>query len=90
MKQKKIPLRKCKGCSQMKSKKELVRVVKSPEGEISYDETGKKSGRGIYVCNNPECLKKCIKTKIFERELSCSVPEEVYRELERKMTNIEE
>ena len=63
MKQKKLPLRKCTGCGEQKPKKELVRVVKTPDGEILLDLTGKASGRGAYICNNAECLKKARKSK---------------------------
>ena len=62
MKQKKIPLRRCNGCNEMKQKKELVRVVRSPEGEVSLDLTGRKPGRGAYVCRSADCLKKAIKS----------------------------
>ena len=82
---KKIPMRMCTGCSQMKPKKELIRVVRSPEGEISLDETGKKSGRGAYLCPDAECLKKAIKSRRLDRTLQCTVPEEVYRSLEEQL-----
>ncbi len=82
MQQKKIPMRKCTGCNEMKPKKELVRVVKSPEGEISMDLTGKKSGRGAYVCRSKKCLSAAIKAKRLERAFECSIPEEVYVRLE--------
>lgn len=86
MQNKKIPLRKCTGCGEMKPKKELIRVVKSPEGEISLDLTGKKNGRGAYVCQaSLECLKKAQKTRRFEKVLACSIPDEVYEKLEREM-----
>ena len=81
----KIPLRKCMGCNEMKPKQELVRVVKSPEGEISLDLTGKKSGRGAYVCRSAECLKKARKARRIEKALSCSIPEEVYDRMEEEM-----
>lgn len=82
MKPKKIPLRMCSGCSLRKAKKELVRVVRSPEGEISLDLTGKKSGRGAYICPDESCLKKARKAKRLERALECGIPEEVYDKLE--------
>ncbi|MBE6715654.1 MAG: YlxR family protein [Ruminococcaceae bacterium] len=85
MQQKKIPMRKCTGCNEMKPKKELVRVVKSPEGEISMDLTGKKSGRGAYVCRSKKCLSAAIKAKRLERAFECSIPEEVYVRLEGEM-----
>lgn len=78
---KKIPLRRCIGCMESKPKKELVRVVRSPEGIISLDLTGKKSGRGAYVCNSTTCLLKAQKGKRLERSLECAVPSEVYDQL---------
>ena len=85
MQTKKIPMRKCTGCNEMKPKKELVRVVKSPEGEISMDLTGKKSGRGAYVCRDIKCLTAAIKAKRLERAFECSIPKEVYERLEGEM-----
>ncbi|HIZ55589.1 MAG TPA: YlxR family protein [Firmicutes bacterium] len=79
---KKIPLRMCTGCNQMKPKKEMVRVVKSPEGEISIDLTGKKSGRGAYVCRNIECLQKARKSRRFEKSFSQKIPDAVYDQME--------
>ncbi len=101
MKQKKIPLRKCTGCNEMKPKKELIRIVRSPEvknenGEvieqpkISLDTTGKKSGRGAYLCNNIECLQKAQKARRLERAFSCKIPEEVYTQLEEGMKSLEQ
>ncbi len=87
MKQKKIPQRKCNGCGAQKPKKELVRVVRSPEGEVSLDLTGKKPGRGAYVCPNTDCLKKAQKAKRFERVLECAIPEAVYAEMEETLQN---
>ncbi|MBR3438126.1 MAG: YlxR family protein [Clostridia bacterium] len=81
----KIPMRKCTGCNEMKPKKELVRVVRSPEGEISLDLTGKKPGRGAYVCRNEECLKKARKAKRFEKAFSCAIPDEVFDRMEGEM-----
>ncbi len=100
MKQKKIPLRKCVGCMEMKPKKELVRIVKAPDtkdeneqiiqyGEISVDLTGKKSGRGAYICHNTECLKKAVKAKRLERTFSCKIPDEVYAKLEEGIGKFE-
>jgi len=80
---KKIPERKCIGCNESKPKNELLRVVKSPEGEISLDFTGKKSGRGAYICHNPICFKKARKAKKMERNLDCAIPDEVYDALEK-------
>ena len=84
---KKIPLRMCTGCGEMKPKKELVRVVRSKEGEISLDLVGKKSGRGAYVCPNPDCLKKARKTRRIERSLDCKIPDELYDAMEQEMEN---
>lgn len=89
MKTRKIPLRKCTGCQEMKSKKELIRVVRSPEGEISIDFTGKKSGRGAYICPNAECLETAIRKKGLERSLEVSISEEVYEALRKEMTSHE-
>lgn len=83
--QKKIPMRQCTGCRVMKPKKELIRVVKSPEGDISLDFKGKASGRGAYVCPDPECLKKAIKSRALERALDTKIPEEIYAQLTREM-----
>ncbi len=83
MQQKKIPMRKCMGCNESKPKKELVRIVKAPDGELSTDLTGKKNGRGAYICKNAECLKKARKAKRFERIFECSIPDSVYEEAER-------
>lgn len=85
MQQKKIPMRKCIGCNESKSKKELVRIVRSPEGEISVDTTGKKNGRGAYICNDAECLRKARKSKRLERTFECSIPDAVYDEAERTL-----
>ena len=82
---KKIPMRQCLGCREMKPKKELIRVVKSPEGEISLDFKGKKPGRGAYVCPNPECLKKARKARALERAFSAPMPDGVYDALEAQM-----
>ena len=85
MQQKKIPMRKCVGCNESKSKKELVRIVRSPEGDISLDTTGKKSGRGAYICPSADCLKKAVKSKRIDRILEVTVPESVYEEAERML-----
>lgn len=89
MKQKKIPLRKCLGCGEQKPKQELVRVVKSPEGEISLDLTGKKSGRGAYICADVSCLKKAKKAKRLEHAFETAIPEEVYSSMEKELTGNE-
>ena len=85
MQQKKIPLRMCSGCGERFPKKDLVRVVHSPDGEISVDLTGKKSGRGAYLCRNPECLRKAQKARRLERAFECAVPPEVYERLEEEL-----
>ena len=82
---KKIPMRQCLGCREMKPKKELIRVVRSPEGEISLDFKGKASGRGAYVCPDPRCLKKAIKARALERAFSAQIPPEIYERLESQM-----
>ena len=86
---KKIPLRMCTGCGEMKPKKELVRVVRSKEGEISLDLTGRKAGRGAYVCRSLDCLKKARKTRRIERSLDCLIPDEVYDAMEKEMAEDE-
>lgn len=78
MAERKIPMRKCLGCNEMKPKKELIRAVKSPEGEISLDLTGKKSGRGAYICPDKDCFDKARKGKKLERALETKIPESVY------------
>ena len=82
---KKIPLRTCTGCGEMKPKKELVRVIKTVDEQILMDLTGKMNGRGAYVCRDAECLKKAIKTKAIERSLGVSVSDEVYEELKKEL-----
>ncbi len=84
-KNKKVPLRRCLGCMQSFEKRALIRVVRSPEGEVSLDFGGKKSGRGAYVCRNAACLKKAIKSKRIEKNLECSIPDEVYERLEGEL-----
>lgn len=85
MKVKKIPLRMCTGCMEMKPKKELIRVVKSQENEVSVDLTGKKSGRGAYVCKNLDCLEKSFKTKRLSRNLDVPISEEIYDRLKEEI-----
>ena len=84
-KPRKIPQRQCVGCRTMTDKRELVRIVKTPEGEIVLDTTGKKSGRGAYVCRDPQCLKKARKSRALDRMLEVSIPDEVYEALGRQM-----
>ena len=81
---KKVPLRQCVGCREMKPKAELIRVVKSPEGEISLDPLGKKPGRGAYVCREGDCLRRAQKSRALERAFSAQIPPEVYDELEKQ------
>lgn len=83
---KKIPLRRCTGCGEMKPKKELVRVVKNQEGEVSLDLTGKKAGRGAYICKNSACFQKARKSRGLERALSCRIPDEVYDGMEKELS----
>ena len=78
MQQKRIPMRQCVGCREMKPKKELIRVVKSPEGTISLDFRGKAPGRGAYVCPDPACLKRAMKSKALDRGFETTIPQEVY------------
>ncbi len=78
MKPKKIPMRMCLGCNEMKPKKELMRVVRSPEGDISLDLYGKKNGRGAYVCKSAECFNKARKAHRFEKTFSCKIEDSVY------------
>ncbi len=88
MQQKKIPMRKCIGCGEMKPKKELIRIVRSPEGEFDLDVTGKKSGRGAYICKNPECFTLVKKGKKLNRSFETSVPDEIYDKLESELNGI--
>ena len=83
--QKKIPMRQCLGCREMRPKREMMRVVRSPEGEVHLDLRGKANGRGAYVCTDPECLKKAVRSRALERALSAQIPEEVYQSLREEM-----
>ena len=89
MQTRKIPMRMCTGCGQMKPKRELVLVVKNQEGEISLDLTGKKAGRGAYVCQDIECLKKARKARRLEKAFSCRIPDEVYDRMEEALQSSE-
>ncbi len=82
---KKIPLRKCSGCGEMKPKKELIRVVRSPEGEVSLDLNGRAAGRGAYLCPNIACLRVARKARRFERSFECAIPEEIYDRMEQEL-----
>ena len=86
---KKIPMRKCVGCGEMKSKKEMMRVIKTAEGEFLLDATGKKNGRGAYVCFSGECLNKAIKSRGLERSFKQPIPPEVYDNLQKEMEAFE-
>lgn len=85
MQKKKIPMRQCVGCKTMFPKKELIRVVRSPEGEISLDFKGKKPGRGAYVCSNKDCLNKARKMRALERTFECEIPNDVYEQMLSEM-----
>ncbi len=85
MKPRKIPMRMCVGCREMKEKRELIRVVRSPDGVVSLDPTGKKSGRGAYVCRDPDCLKRAIKQRQLERQLDAALSPETAEALKREM-----
>ncbi len=88
-KKRKIPQRQCLGCNEHKPKAELLRVVRSPEGEISLDFIGKKSGRGAYICRSLKCLQKARKSQRIEKNLECTIPDEVYDRMERELTENE-
>lgn len=82
---KKIPMRKCIGCGEMKEKKELIRIIKTPEGEIVLDKTGRQNGRGAYICGSAECLQKARKNKGLERSFKQSINAEIYDALEKEL-----
>lgn len=88
-KTKKIPQRQCLGCNEHRPKRELLRVVRSPQGEISLDFTGKKSGRGAYICRDVRCLRKARKSRRIDRSLECSIPDEVYDKMESELSENE-
>jgi len=90
MKKKKVPIRMCIGCMENKPKKELIRVVKNKENEISIDLTGKKPGRGAYICNNPECLKKAQKAKRLEKAFELPIDNTIFEELQKQMEGLNE
>ena len=83
--QKKIPQRQCMGCRERKEKRQMIRVVRTTEGDVRLDFSGKLNGRGAYICPNPECLKKVQKSKALERSLEVAIPEEVYDRLTKEM-----
>lgn len=84
---KNVPLRKCLGCDEMIGKKGLLRVVRTKDGDISIDLTGKKSGRGAYICNDKDCFEKAVKKKSFERAFKCAIPPEVYESLREQINH---
>ena len=86
MQTKRIPLRKCIGCGEMKPKKELLRIVRSPEGSVSCDATGRSAGRGAYICPCADCLRAAHKAHRLERAFECAVPDEVYQRLEKELS----
>ena len=86
---KKVPMRKCVGCQEMKSKKEMIRVIRTSEGEFLLDATGRKNGRGAYLCPNGACLAKAVKNKGLERSFKQAIPKEVYEALEKEMEVLE-
>lgn len=87
---KKIPLRQCLGCREMIPKSELIRIVRSSDGDFTVDATGKQSGRGAYICRKSECLKKAVSSKVLERSFKVSIPAEVYEQLDKELRDIEE
>ncbi len=86
---KKVPMRKCVGCQEMKGKKEMIRVIRTAGNEFMLDATGKKNGRGAYLCPDRECLKKAVKNRGLERSFKQAIPDEVYESLEKEMIEIE-
>ena len=88
-KEKKIPMRQCLGCNEHRAKTELLRVVRSPEGEISLDFTGKKSGRGAYICKSVKCLQKARRSRRIDNNLGCAVPDAVYDSMEEELAEHE-
>ena len=86
---KKIPMRKCVGCQEMKSKKEMMRVLKTSEDTFELDATGKRNGRGAYLCFSKECFEKAVKNKGLERSFKQAIPKEVYEKLEKEMNALE-
>lgn len=85
MKQRRVPMRMCSGCGSMFDKRQLVRVVKSPQGDVSLDLTGKKPGRGAYICNNPDCLKQARKARRIERAFSMQIPDTIWELMEKEL-----
>ncbi|MGI6622243.1 MAG: YlxR family protein [Clostridiaceae bacterium] len=90
MRTKKVPMRRCVGCREMKEKRQLLRVVKNNEGEIFIDPTGKKNGRGAYICKSLDCFNKARKAKSLSHEFSCEIPEKVYEEIIKQLEDYAE
>ena len=86
---KKIPMRKCVGCGEMKPKKELMRILKTETGEVVVDAAGKKNGRGAYICRSVDCFKSAVKSRGLERSFKQEIPQEVYDRLEKEMGEID-
>lgn len=86
---KKVPMRQCIGCREMKNKKEMIRVIRTPQEEVVLDVTGRKNGRGAYLCFSAECLNKAVQSRGLERSLKMKIPEEVYQQLKEEMRAIE-
>lgn len=86
---KRVPLRKCTGCQEMRNKKDMMRILRTSEGDIILDTTGRKNGRGAYVCCSMECFEKAVKNRGLERSLSVKVPEETYESLKKEIESIE-
>lgn len=84
----KVPLRMCVGCREMKIKKELIRIVRTPNGDIELDNTGKKSGRGAYICPNPQCFKKAVKSRSIYKALEQEIPDEVLNHIESRIAGM--
>ena len=85
---KKVPMRQCTGCREMKSKRDMIRVIKTAENEICIDTTGRKNGRGAYICPTMDCLKQAMKSRGLERSLKTSIPDTVYQQLEEEMSQL--
>lgn len=89
MKNKKVPMRQCVGCRELSNKKDLMRILKTPDNNVIFDDTGRMNGRGAYICPSVECLKKARRTKAIERSLDISIPDEVYDAIERQMSELD-
>lgn len=85
---KKVPLRQCVGCGEMKNKKEMIRILKTAEGDFVLDATGRKNGRGAYLCPDMECFQKAVKNRGLERSFKMAIPKEVYETLEKEMSQL--